>query len=75
MVYSGRRYTLEKKIRQVPEDESPHDEPSLEGAEHIPQVSKIRLQGLQQVPEVEKITTGTEKVPISNSPDQVDPSV
>ena len=43
----------------------------MEGAEHIPQVSKIRLQvGLQQV---EKITTGTDEVPISNSPDEVDP--
>jgi hypothetical protein len=37
-------------------------------------VSKIRLQGLQQVPEVEKITTGTDEDSISNSPDEVDSS-
>ena len=66
--------TGNKKIRQVPEAESVKvNEPSLEAAEHPPRVKDPDVgEEIQQVPEVDD-ATGNDEVPVSNTPDELDP--
>jgi hypothetical protein len=63
-----------KKIRQVPKAESVKvNEPSVEAAEHPPRVKDPDVgEEIQQIPEVED-ATGNDEVPVSNSPDELDP--